>query len=357
MTLNYDYIEAFFLKNGQNELNIVTSDPIKPYQLYWTYELNPQTQNKHYLFAGNEKNCRFQFNYNPQQVNYFIIEWPDERPILFGYRILPLAGMFNFRDIGGYRTREGNHLKWGIGYRSDYLKNLKTEGIPFFKSLHLRSIIDYRSPHEITADPNPVIDSNIKSYQFDPEANTAQEAGKLQNMQASQSLKERAQAALKNGETGPQKMIQQQLDFVNNASSHRAFSQALKVLSEEHNLPSMQHCRGGKDRTGFALMLLEGILGVSREQLIYDYMLTNRARREKNQRYYAYFLKETQDQKTADYLYSLFDTRPEFIAASIDRILSDYDSFESYAEQALGLKKKEIGQLKQLFLNDDALKE
>ena len=350
MALDYDYIEAFFLKDGQNELNIVTSDTIKPYKVFWTYDLNPQTQNKHDLFSGNAKKCHFQFNYNPQRVNYFIIQWPNETPILFGYRILPIAGMYNFRDIGGYRTENGQRIKWGIGYRSDYLKNLKPEGIPFFKSLRIHSIIDYRSHSEILADPNPEIDPKIKNYQFDPEADTAQEAGDLQVMHATKNLKERAQLALKKGKTGQQKMIEQQLDFVNNPSSHKAFSKSLNVLSDVNNLPSMQHCRGGKDRTGFALMILEGILGVPHNILVYDYMLTNRARREKNQRYYSYFLKETQDKKLADYLYSLFDTRPEFISASIDQIENEYGSISTYAQQVLNLNSSKLSQIRELFL-------
>ncbi|BDR58896.1 tyrosine-protein phosphatase [Xylocopilactobacillus apicola] len=350
--MSLDYVEAFFLKDGQNELHLQTEDKIAKYKLYWTEDLDRYTKNKHFLLESEQKKLKFEFNYNSQKVNYFIIEWPKQDPILFGYRILPLAGMYNFRDIGGYLTEDGRRIKWGVGYRSDFLTNLRPAGEDFFKSLKIKSIIDYRSPSEIAADPNPVIDPKIKNFQFDPEADTAREAGKLQSMKATQSLKERAQQALAQGQTGIQKMINQQLAFVTSPNSHLAFAKSLKIIGNAQNLPSMQHCRGGKDRTGFALMLLEGLLGVPKQTLIYDYLLTERARAEKNQRYYQYFLKETNDEQLAGYLYSLYDTRAEFIEASIDKIITNYGSFSNYAIEVLKLQAKDLQNLKTNFLED-----
>jgi len=42
----------------------------------------------------------------------------------------------------------------------------------------------------------------------------------------------------------------------------------------ERNTPFLVHCREGKDRTGFAVMVLEALMGWNEEQIVADYMLT-----------------------------------------------------------------------------------
>jgi len=42
----------------------------------------------------------------------------------------------------------------------------------------------------------------------------------------------------------------------------------------EQNVPFLIHCLEGKDRTGFAAMLLEALIGWDEEQIVADYMLT-----------------------------------------------------------------------------------
>lgn len=345
------YVEAFFLDGLMNELNIVADvADIGKYDLYWTYELDPYTSNKNYLLTSDKKNLTFECPYNAKKRTYFIIEIAGQSPLLFGHRILPIPGMFNFRDIGGYRTQSGKRIKWGVGYRSDHLCNMDAEGFEYMRNLQLRTIVDYRSDREIKENPNPDISPDINSYCLDPQAHTAVVAGSAQNLDTSKYLMDRAEQAVAKGEKGSQQMIEQQLQFVSSSKSKQAFSQMLKILSDPTRNPSVQHCRGGKDRTGFALMLLEGLLGVPEDLLVYDYMLTHRAREKKNALYYQRFLEMTQDKKIADYLYSLYDTKPEFIEASIAKIIEEYGSIADYAKKELDISETDIQNLKEVFL-------
>ena len=47
------------------------------------------------------------------------------------------------------------------------------------------------------------------------------------------------------------------------------------ILANEDNLPVVLHCTAGKDRTGVSTAFLLSILGVSREVIEADYLLTN----------------------------------------------------------------------------------
>lgn len=56
-----------------------------------------------------------------------------------------------------------------------------------------------------------------------------------------------------------------------------AFSEALKeglTFLAENDPPYLIHCIGGKDRTGFVAMLLEMLMGATRDEIIEDYMAT-----------------------------------------------------------------------------------
>lgn len=47
-------------------------------------------------------------------------------------RHLPMSGGFNFRDLGGYKTKEGKFVKWGKIIRSDDLSKLTDADLEYF---------------------------------------------------------------------------------------------------------------------------------------------------------------------------------------------------------------------------------
>ncbi len=349
--MKIDYAEAYVLDDGQTEVDIKTDEQNLPdYELYWTMNNDKYTKEKKYLLTSNKTQVCFQFTYSTVRPTYFILNFKNYEPLLFGYRILPVPGMYNLRDIGGYRTSDGMRIKWGQVYRSDYLHNLEPSGYTFVKNLGLNSIIDFRGAIEVKDTPDPVIDPAIHTFNFDPNAETAAIAGRAQNLDTGKDMKERAKEALAKGETGNDQMIRQQESFVGSPASLEAFSNTIKVTAQSKYLPSLQHCRGGKDRTGFGFMVLEGILSVPSELLVYDYMLTKRARVKKNARYYQKFLQQTGNKAIADYMYALFDTRAEFITASITKITREYGTIYQYATDKLGLTESEYLSLRKSLL-------
>jgi len=345
--MQIDYIEAFFLDSQTNELNIVTdAAEIPQYRLFWTYEADKDTTEKTEICASNQKNITFEFSYDTNRRQYFIIEFQTGEVYLFGHRILPIAGMYNFRDLGGYRTTTGKRVKWGIGYRSDYLHNLDDAGIPYLKSLNLETIIDFRSPEEVEERPNK--DIGVRNFVFDPQAHLAKLAGGLQDGSSEDDaeIMERAE----NEAAGDAEMILQQETFVSSEASQAAFSNMLHTIADPAAIPLMFHCRGGKDRTGFAALILLGLLGIDDKTLIYDYMLTHRAREKKNKLYYESFLEKTGDVDKAKYMFTLFDVKPTYLAAAIRKIMSEYGSIKNYTQTVLGVQEDEIKTLEDMFL-------
>ncbi|SQE32165.1 Protein tyrosine/serine phosphatase [Mannheimia haemolytica] len=139
-------------------------------------------------------------------------------------------------------------------------------------------------------------------------------------------------------------------NFVEKAECQTAFAEMLRLATDPENAPLVQHCRGGKDRTGFGAMLLLGILGVSKADIIADYMLTHYNRLARNEEKMAIYRTFTQDQDVLDYLLSLIDTQPEFIEQSLNTIETQYGTIEQYAQRVLGITAKEIEALRANYL-------
>ena len=63
-------------------------------------------------------------------------------------------------------------------------------------------------------------------------------------------------------------------DRMTNTTALAAFRQAFKLFLDEANYPILFHCIGGQDRTGTLAFILNGLLGVSEEELYRDWEST-----------------------------------------------------------------------------------
>ena len=68
-------------------------------------------------------------------------------------RRLPLEGARNLRDIGGYATTDGKHVKWGQVYRSGQLAQLTDKDYEYLAGLGISSVCDFRRDDERRAAP------------------------------------------------------------------------------------------------------------------------------------------------------------------------------------------------------------
>lgn len=277
------------------------------------------------------------------------------RSLITAERTLPVKGMNNFRDMGGYETADGRHVKWGCLYRSDHIHNASEEGLAYLKRLGIHTIVDYRGERERKKYPNKEFSPDVQTVVLDPDARAAELAAQSTSVMDSQEDKNLVEEVTRQRDQGLLEdrygiMMEQYTSFVTKEESKRAFGGMLKIAATPGKAAIVQHCRGGKDRTGFGSMLLLGLLGVSKEDLIADYMITYQNRIVRNQTKMDIYRQYTEDPEVLKHLYSLIETKPEFIEASYDMILSTYGSLSEYATQELGLSEHDILQLKELYL-------
>lgn len=179
-------------------------------------------------------------------------------------RFLPLEGIHNFRDYGGYPVAGGGRVRRGVLWRSGHHGDALESDLASVDAISLAHVFDMRGNSERSR--NTCRRSTAFSAQvhfFDGE--TASLAPHL----------EAADGALD----------------VENA--HRAMERIYRELPNREPVlwilrryfaelangdgASLVHCHAGKDRTGMAVALLHHALGVHWDDAMDDFLATNRA--------------------------------------------------------------------------------
>jgi protein-tyrosine phosphatase len=173
-------------------------------------------------------------------------------------RFLTLDGGINFRDLGGYPTRDGRQVRWGRIYRSGSFARLTPADLATIARLDIKLICDLRSPEEIRRAPEAL--PNIAQEEMPLEADD----GVLVRVRALLFSRRKLGALLTRAYI--EVMLRR-----NGQIFHRIFER----VADEDNLPLLIRCTAGKDRTGLSAALLLLALGVEEETVIADYSLSN----------------------------------------------------------------------------------
>ncbi len=169
-------------------------------------------------------------------------------------RKLTLTGCVNFRDLGGYRTADGRHIRWRTLFRADGLTRLDAEDCAQLAELGLATVIDLRTRDEVEQRGRFPEDAFEVEYHHLPLTDVLPPQEDLVRYDEPAFVTSRYRQL-----------------FVEGSPS---LSRAVQVLAEPGALPAVFHCSAGKDRTGVLAALVLGFLGVPRQVIVDDYALS-----------------------------------------------------------------------------------
>lgn len=253
-----------------------------------------------------------------------------------------LKGAYNFRDAGGYIGKDGRKVKHHLIYRSDELSKLIEDDVEKINQLGIKTIIDFRSTDERQNNEDDAALTSEIVY-LTPVADIAAFASKEDAEFDLKSMKLTADLA-------KSMMIKQNVAFVEMEQCRKVFKEMLDIMTDEAAIPTLQHCRGGKDRTGYGIALILGILGVSDADIMHDYMLTNEYKKEKNEKSLADMLDKTGDEDLVLAMRYMKEATPEFLQTALDIINTKYGSIKTYVQTELGVTIEQIKKLEDLYL-------
>lgn len=80
------------------------------------------------------------------------------------YKLLPLEGMSNCRDLGGYPTKYGKLTNYGVFLRSEAPVNLSEKDLSLLKEYGITKSLDFRGDMDITLFPSSL--NNIEGIEY-----------------------------------------------------------------------------------------------------------------------------------------------------------------------------------------------
>ena len=260
-------------------------------------------------------------------------------------RYVDLEGTFNFRDIGGYSSNDGRHVKYGVHYRADELSKLTPADVTNLHDIGIKTIIDYRGDRERVNNEDVEI-PGASIYYLDPVADIAA----LASSEFGEEMSDEHSMLKISAELAERLMTDQNIDFVESERSIKAFRTMFDLILSQEEGAIVQHCRGGKDRTGYGVALILLLLGVSKDDVMHDYMLTNHYKKDKNETSLKALLDETGDEDMVRAVRFFKEAQPSFLLKGLDLIESKYGGILPYAKNILGLTDEEIETIKNKYL-------
>lgn len=260
---------------------------------------------------------------------------------------LSLAGLNNTRDLGGMRTRDGRQIVSGKLIRSGHLYSATGEDLALL-SEKVELIIDFRTEQERREKPDPSMVGaeylHLPIFESLAAGVTREETSDAQAFTMVAREPDKARRYMQNTYLG----------FVTNPFSLSQYSRFLRLLLISREKGILWHCTAGKDRAGFASVLVQELLGVDREDIFADYLKTNQCLHEEILQLCNMVGQSMGglDEKSAKALDYLFGAHEEYLAGLYEKVDETCGSFSAFLTDKLSLTREEIEQLQALFLTD-----
>lgn len=273
---------------------------------------------------------------------------------LYAQQFLPVKGIVNARDLGGYEVEGGQHVKTGRLIRAAHLADATDADIAYLESLPVATVIDFRKEEELKGKADrDVTGARYVSLSVDASGNamanaTEEEKKKMTGRKKFDVKKIIVFAAFNDKAKTVAREMYPTLLF--SPECQRQFARFFRLVLETESGAVLYHCTQGKDRTGIASALLLAALGASRETIVADFDATNKVY-ENDVRKYSRRVRfwGGKDEEIAVVKAFLGCNTDNFIKA-LDTIDAQYGSMEAYLKGPIGLTDKDIMILRERYL-------
>ncbi len=242
---------------------------------------------------------------------------------------LGIASVPNLRDLGGWPA-PGGSVAWGVLYRSAEFSDLAGEDLEAFDRLGIVTVYDLRTAGECAAEANNLPDGVTRvALDVLSDSTNADMAALL----VTPDDPAEAEAALGGGKAA-KAMISAYREVIDLSSAKAGFRRFFLEVADGAHTPALFHCTTGKDRTGWLAAATLMLLGVSDDDVMADYLLTNEQLAPYTQPTIDAFAARGGDPALLEPIYGV---RREFLEASIDEMRTRFGDIDGYIADGLGL--------------------
>lgn len=240
-------------------------------------------------------------------------------------RLIPLQGIENLRDYGDYAAGAGR-LKRGVLFRAAHQAEATDEDLAVLAGLNLATLVDLRRPNERERSP---------SRRWEGFA-----AQLIENDQGSPD--DPWHTFLQSSDLSVKSLQDYMVEYYRRlpfkARHQDLFRRYFQALAEGRG-PVLIHCAAGKDRTGVLAALTHHIAGVSDDDVIDDYLLTNDESRfeRRGPKFTQVIFEATGRMPTEAAMRAAMGVEAQYLAAAFVVMKDQHGSLDGYLEQALGV--------------------
>lgn len=244
---------------------------------------------------------------------------------------IPLSGCRNFLDLGGYAVDAQHVVRPGMIFKSGRLEGLTDEDIEKFSALHIKTVVDLRSPDEIHNHPD-----RLPENQPPNQVHIQMSHNGLGRAEVEEVLRLAVSGKLDTH----QHMIAAYREFPQVSAAQ--LRQVFDLLLDDAALPVLIHCTAGKDRTGFVSAMILGALGCPERVIRSDYLAYNQGELAVRAQRYAASYHALGIQVSVEQTYPYMTVHPDYINALLETIAAKWGDIPSYITSEVGLSDQDL---------------
>jgi len=245
-------------------------------------------------------------------------------------RVIHLEGTSNTRDIGGYLTSDQRVLRWGQIIRSENLSRLTASDFQKLEEMGLKTVIDLRTEREHEQSPTIWLGDNPPRFYHFPIGdahndwfNAQRKMLKGNRFTETQAREHMVEGYRMIAEEGPP-----------------SYQRLMALVLDQSNWPILIHCNAGKDRAGVAVTLIMEALGVDRENIMEEFLLTNEVGRTAEKA--AFMARESKNSgvgkrlgkgPSASAWFPIIGVQPEMLEAFYASVDQQYGSMDAFLSE------------------------
>jgi protein-tyrosine phosphatase len=258
-------------------------------------------------------------------------------------RWIDVPGLKNVRQLGGLIGFEGKTVKKDLLIRTQNLSRIEDSGISFLQQYNVKLLADLRMSFERERDPDHMIPgAEYVTYPIFDEDKLGDVMSGLRSKSPGDGRDLLAGAI----RLAQDKDMQDYMEIMYTSTvaspySQKMYSAFLKDILKKEGGCILWHCTAGKDRAGLAAVFILSILGVSRQDILDDYMLTNVAYSDMTG---ALLMKADElgaDQRVKDTLMAMSGVCEKYMIEALDLIDEEYGGMDKYISDRLSISEEE----------------
>lgn len=262
---------------------------------------------------------------------------------------IPLEGLHNTRDLGGFETMDGRHIRPGKLIRSGQLSGMtKKDERVLLEEYQLRTDVDFRTGQEKAEAPdpelpgvryveNPILSDRAIGITREKSAEADMMKMLVQKMSSSESAAEEYMTGLYR-------------NLAMDPFSRQQYRRFFEILLSQEEGALLWHCSAGKDRVGVGTALLLSALGVPRETIIRDYMMVNEFTADVVEGDLKKLNERVNNPWLINCLRELMKVRESYIHSVFSSIDENFGGMENYLKTEMGLDDEKLKTLREMYL-------